>query len=239
MVEVRDGRFHGKASCQTDSGQKTIEQNWEQGKRDGVEKVWDAETGRLHIQAEWKNGQLEGSYEVRNPRVDKLIDSMKYSKGEIVQRKAWDVTGEHLLVDITIKNGNATGITKSGEQERNVVDGQMHGVQRQYSLEHAGKSISDFLAGERLIERLKGGANFAGLYPGARVASESVYERGVEVSRKENGKEVRIPLTAEERRACLDGYASLHRRTVGPDAPVNFDQIREWQSRCDAGQKPS
>jgi antitoxin component YwqK of YwqJK toxin-antitoxin module len=233
-LDMHDGKLDGQLTCKTDGGQQTIEQRWRQGQKNGAERVWETPSGRLHIGAEWKNGKLVGAYEVRNPTLDKLIEQRTYRGGELIQRKAWDPTGQHLLIDLTISNGQQTGVVKFGETETNWVDGKEHGIQRQYRANDARQDvISRVLAVDRLVEQLRGGANFAGLYLGYDLVTERMYNRGIEVSSKDLSAKRSEPVLPSNV-SCVDKYAEVYRNEAGAGALVSADQAEEWARLCKA-----
>lgn len=38
--------------------------------------------------------------------------------------------------------------------------------------------------------------------------------------------------------ACVDSWIAAHRKEVGPDAPINSEQIGEWEGWCKEGKRP-
>ena len=234
----KDGRLNGQTTCISDSGHKVLLEEWKAGRRDGTQRTWDPKTGNLHKDSHYKAGRLDGVFELYNPALGKRIVRSEYSAGELEGRQqVWDAaTGETLLVDLMWHAGKQTGYSKWDSTEESFRDGKLHGTRRNYTIDdpQLGSALLD---AQRQVEMLRGGGYFMGMFPGARVNDEAVYEDGLQVSNKDFTRPAASsPANVD---ACRDKYIASHRKQVGEDAAINADQIDEWESWCRQGKQPS
>jgi antitoxin component YwqK of YwqJK toxin-antitoxin module len=126
------GRPDGVTTCMSDTGHKVLEQEWEGGRREGVERTWDPKTGNLHIDSHYRNGKRDGLYELYNPATGERIVRNEYRAGEVEgKQQIWDAaTGETLLVDMEWHNSKQTGTSKLGSVEESYLNGKLHGLRR-------------------------------------------------------------------------------------------------------------
>jgi hypothetical protein len=199
--------------------------------KDGAEKIWDSSTGNLRVEAHWKGGKEDGVYELYNPAINKRVVRNEYKNGQLAgEQKIWDVRdGETLLIDLKWHEGKQTGYSKSRDLEENYKDGKLHGVRRHYTYKDQF-TVRAMLEAERLVQQVRGGAYFAGQFPGVTVDVDETYVDGV---RTAGTRRTSMSLTD-----CKDLYLWGHRKKVGEDAIVTADQLAEWEAWCKAGRYP-
>lgn len=231
-LHYKGGRLQGTVTCHGEKGKKILEQQWEQGQRDGTEKIWDTTTGNLHVEAHWKAGKLDGSYEVNNPAIDKRVERSEYKNGELEGRQQiWDVqTGQVLLVDMEWNGGRQTGYSKLGEVEENYKDGKRHGALRHYMFADSNSAAAAREV-DRLVQTVHGGGWFAAQFTGAKVDMEEQYDKGVAASQV--GLQDRVAFMN-----CKDAYSAKFRKQYGPNALATSEQIQEWEKLCARGKPP-
>jgi antitoxin component YwqK of YwqJK toxin-antitoxin module len=231
VLHYKAGRLHGNVICQGENGKKILEQEWDQGQKEGTEKIWDAATGNLHIEEHWKAGKRDGLFELYNPLIGKRVVRNEYKNGQVEgEQKIWDAkTGEVLLVDMVWHNGLQTGVSKLRETEETYKDGKLNGAKRHYAMTDP-QYIAAASEADRVVERVRGGGWFAAQLPGTKVDQEEVYENGFRTSTSEK-KSMSL-------RECNDLYLWGHRRKVGDDAIVTADQLAEWDGWCKQGKFP-
>ena len=84
--------FTGKSVSLHANGQKYIEQNWKDGKRDGLYVRW-WENGHKGGQANYKGGKLDG-LSVSWHNNGRKAGQVNYKEGEEVSAKYWNSKGE-------------------------------------------------------------------------------------------------------------------------------------------------
>jgi antitoxin component YwqK of YwqJK toxin-antitoxin module len=230
-LPCKDGHLHGTVTCQSENGKKILEQEWNQGRKEGAEKIWDSHTGNLRVEAHWKADKEDGVYEVYNPAINKLVMHNEYKSGKLEgEQKIWDVrTGETLLTDLTWKDGRKTGYSKSRDLEENYRDGKLHGARRHYT--YTDQSVVHaMLEAERLVQQVRGGDYFGGQFPGAKIDVDETYVDGLRTAGAQR--------TSMSLSDCKDLYLWGHRKQLGPDAIVTADQLADWEALCKAGKYP-
>lgn len=177
-VPISHGLIDGSVSCTTEKGAKLYEGSWREGKKDGSEKVWFAQTGSAVSSGEWKSGRKSGLEQRFNPHTNKLISEIHWADNQKLGRERhWDVEGNILLVDLDWSDGKKTGSSKAGEWEESYVNGELHGVRRHYVVRDS-EAASSFLGEEQIAQQLGGGVVSGVGRPGFYVSQEENWTNG-------------------------------------------------------------
>lgn len=142
-VEVEKGLPNGETRCVDTEGRLIGVVNLHAGKRQGYEKHYDPETGKLKSEATWSNGKLDGVRKTFNSVTEKLTSETHYASGAIKgTEKRWDESGENLIVSFDWDNGAATGFDNSGELRVSLLNGKKHGLQQTLSYHNNKQYVS-------------------------------------------------------------------------------------------------
>ncbi|AYQ26562.1 toxin-antitoxin system YwqK family antitoxin [Polaromonas sp. SP1] len=232
-LDVKKGLVDGKLVCTSNEGSKTTEAEFTAGKKSGLERVWDAKSGKLKSSIEWKAGLQHGLEQRFNPENGKLIASTEWEGGrKNGVGKTWDATGETLQSELQWKNDKKTGYENTERYSMNYRDGRQDGVQKRFGFRGDG---SRYLESEVSFKD--------GLFDGptrswdeaGKLVTERFYKNNVEVPKPQEGlsqgnsEYVTGNPTTD---ACVELKVNAYRKEKGRDAAINHDQMIDWINRC-------
>ena len=87
-----------------------VVEHWKNGRQDGVQEQYDAQTGEKILEVSYTEGRKDG------------------------RERAWDSAGKEKIADLEWKNGLQSGFDNRGTQHRNYVNGKKQGLQQDYSI---------------------------------------------------------------------------------------------------------
>lgn len=183
-VHFKKGELHGPFNCVSiKTGVKTGEKTYDHNAKTGLETVWSND-GELVSKTEWTGGRRNGLAEVYHPKTGKLLAQRHWVNGvKVGEEKELDVTGSVLLTSLNWQDGQATGFIKNKDEEHNYKNGLRHGYQRVYRLTADGID-EDLAASREVLYIAKGGKYFYGMFKGAYIMEEELYDNDVLVSSK-------------------------------------------------------
>lgn len=127
-IEVKKGVLDGKTICSTNNGVKIAEANYLKEQKDGVERRWSPDTGKLIYEASWSSGKIDGLEKVFNDAGDAIVHETHWKEGnKDGSEKIWDASGKTLLADLNWINGNANGHQKTSTEDMTWKDGHKNG----------------------------------------------------------------------------------------------------------------
>lgn len=131
-VVMQRGKLEGRSICYYQNGNKMLEVNYKQERKDGIEKKWNDE-GHLESEIEWSNGQKNGVEKIFNVKNDQMIVRINWKNGKKEGREnAWELNGKNLMVDLDWVDGKATGYRNDYDVEYVVKNGVYQGVVKYY-----------------------------------------------------------------------------------------------------------
>ncbi|WP_454910594.1 toxin-antitoxin system YwqK family antitoxin [Stutzerimonas chloritidismutans] len=134
-ADIKNGLPDGEMRCVDNAGTVVATGEFKEGKRNGKEEKFDAETGNKTATAHWLNGLQDGVQEQFNPRNGKRILEVHYKAGKKAGReRAWDQGGNELIADLEWKNGLKSGFDNRGNQHRQYYNGKEHGLQKEFRI---------------------------------------------------------------------------------------------------------
>lgn len=244
-LEVKNGLPHGALNCTRTNGGPLAKIQFVEGKKDGLEEIWDSGSGNLMRRISWKAGLQDGVAEYFNPSNKKMVAKVTWSAGKKEgEQKGWDILGDVLLIDLEWKDGRQTGFHKWSETEATYKDGQLHGIQRRYVV--AVNRQMDFMKWDPHIAIIGGGGYAFSQAKDAELILETVYENGVKVqtnidvaAQRKAEKDAKDQADAiAGKHGCVEAWMAAYRKEKGQDAPVYGQHMEEWGSMCRENKLP-
>ncbi|WP_039912990.1 toxin-antitoxin system YwqK family antitoxin [Cellvibrio mixtus] len=184
-VEMKEGQLDGNFECKTKNGFTTTKLEYKNNLKNGVEQVWDEESGNLVSKTSWKEGKRDGSDERYNYKTGKLIQITHWSENRKEgEEKIWDASGEKLLTHLDWEDGKQSGFSTWSEWEENYKDGKLHGTRKHFGLKQ-NASYDEYQAASTEIQLLNAGTFSIGLLKDGYVQWEEEYENGNLISKTE------------------------------------------------------
>jgi antitoxin component YwqK of YwqJK toxin-antitoxin module len=155
-VEMDAGLPDGVTTCSSNDGIKVAETSFREGKKEGIERRWNAQSGNLTHEYKWVAGYQQGEQKEFDPKSGNKTALFEMVKGKPEGiEKRWREDGT-TIKDLTWSGGKKTGYDAGGQYELNYVDGKEHGEQKYYSTmdgEYYLSSVQHYDMGQKLDVR--------------------------------------------------------------------------------------
>lgn len=227
-LQVKKGLQHGTTTCYATGHIKILEFEANNGKRDGLEKNWHANTQKLTRTQQWTNGQKDGVEENFSSVSGKIIARINWSGNRKVgSEKHWNSSDGSLVTDLTWSDGKKTGFERINNVVYQYKDGHEDGVRKRYFI---GPNNLSYL---EETETIKSGVRHGihqNLTADGRVVRTRNYRDGILISDSDQSP---ITSTASDKvAACVDARIAQFRVTAGNEAPITNDILQEWEGEC-------
>ena len=213
-VDIKGGLFDGSAICRLPQSEVVMSEiTYVKGTTEGPATLYVPRKSDVLVAATFKDGELDDKLEVSNPDNGKLVLRQEWKVGVLHGKlKQYLPDGSHLIYTGETTDGLKDGVEESFDHQTGKRNGRVEW--------RAGKPHGDVQ---------QWGAD-------GQLVKDQVYKDGVLM---EDRLQTTQPAVAGlNTDVCVDQWTAAHRKEVGPDTPIAFDQLDEWSEWCKAGKVP-
>lgn len=221
-----DGYLHGEVSCY-EPGTSTLryQVHYKQGQMNGDLTIWGRHDNVL-AKASFQDDRLEGQYQYLGPNNGRLI-TQGHARAGLLDglQQRWDETTGQLTYQATAEKGFYVGVaegwTPSGQKISEIPyqNGQINGVVRAWD-GNTGRLIREAVYKDNSPDG----------------PTKEWYENGELKISGEYRNHLFYPTLApadnKQTDACIANYVEEFHMQAGEDAPVNSEQLDEWENWC-------
>ncbi|MBD1599865.1 toxin-antitoxin system YwqK family antitoxin [Pseudomonas typographi] len=229
---LKDGFLNGEVSCY-EPGTSTLryQAHYKSGLMDGGFTVWGRHDNVL-TKASFKDDRTDGQFQQFSPNTGKLIQQVDFRAGVIDGlNQRWDEKTGQLTYRAKAEKGFYVGTIEAwspdGRKTAEVPyeNGQINGVVRAWD-----PTTGQLIKEAHYRDGLPDGTTNE-WYEDGRLRSSGEYRDNVYYS---------VPTSTDDSKndSCVADYAKQFHAEAGEDAPVNSEQLGEWEKWCEQG-RPS